>query len=137
MGRGREEVKMETPFTGQLAVLGVQGRLPHVLRLDGNWELKPGAVVVHQTRIGELEFGGATVIGVVERLEVKPHMEHGHVLLGSGLGVSWLAHLLDEGSHALSMEMDLMTRRAHHEIVSGRVVGALLVRADAYGWAGA
>lgn len=131
-------MKLKTPFTGKLAVLGVRGRLPHVLRVDGNWELRPGAVVYHQTRIGELEFGSPSVIGEIQRL-VTHHTNDGEppFLTADGLGTTWLAELLDAGTHALSMEMDLMTRlRADHDIVAGRVVGAMLVRADAFGWTG-
>lgn len=135
-------MKLETPFTGKLAVLGVRGRLPHVLRVDGNWELRPGAVVYHQTRIGELEFGSPSVIGEIQRL-VTYHTNDGEppFLTAEGLGTTWLAEILDAGTHALSMEMDLMTvagcsHPANINIVAGRVVGAMLVRADAFGWTG-
>lgn len=129
-------MKLQTPFTGRLAMLGVQGRLPHVLRVDGNWDLKPGAVVYHQTRIGELEFGSPTVVGDIQELYVQNHA--GHLSLhAKGLGTTWLAEVLDSGTHALSMEMDMMTRlRTDHDIVAGRVAGAMLVRADAFGWTG-
>lgn len=129
-------MRLETPFTGKLAVLGERGRSGHLLSLDGIWDLHPAAVVVHQTRIGELEFGGATVIGEIQRVGVMPQT-YGQVLMAWGVGASWLAELLDSGTHALSMEMDLMTRMTdHYDIGAGRVRGALLVRADAFGWAG-
>lgn len=131
-------MKMQTPFTGKLAVLRQTSRAGHFMSLNGAWALKPGAVVYHQTRIGELEFGSPTVIGEIQRLEVRMDGRLG--LYARGLGTTWLAEILDEGTHALSMEMDMM--RSHQmtdkmlRVDSGRVRGALLVRADAFGWAG-
>lgn len=133
-------MRLETPFTGKLAVLGVTARTGHFLALNGVWELRQGAVVYHQTRIGELEFGGATVIGEIKELRAEYGDPSGKLCLyAQGLGTTWLAEILDSGSHALSMEMDTM----HYEqkgsmmlVSAGRVRGAMLVRADAFGWAG-
>lgn len=135
-------MKLETPFMGKLAVLGEQGRVPHVLRVDGNWELRPGAVVYHRTQLDGLAFGDATVIGEIQQL-VTHHTNDGKppFLAAEGLGATWLAEILDAGTHALSMEMDNMrvegcSHPANINVISGRVRGALLVRADAFGWAG-
>lgn len=134
-------MKLETPFTGKLAVLGQTARTGHFLALNGVWELKPGAVVFHQTRIGELEFGSPTVIGEIKELEVEYGDPSGKLCLyAQGLGTTWLAEVLDSGSHALSAEMDMMFSNQMTDTVlrvdAGRVRGALLVRADAFGWSG-
>lgn len=128
-------MKMETPFTGQLAVLGVRGRSGHLLLNGEHYTLRPGATVAHATRIGDVELH-TTVIGEITSVIVKDS-----VLYAQGMGVSWLDSILLEGSHALSMNMDNMTTSSGHvfgqlDVISGRVSGALLVRADAYGWAG-
>lgn len=131
-------MKLETPFTGKLAVLGQTSRSGHFLALNGVWELKEGAVVYHRTQLDGLAFGDATVIGEIKGLYVQNHA--GHLTLhAKGLGTTWLAELLDEGTHALSMEMDIMHTEAMVgtlRVDAGRVRGAMLVRADAFGWAG-
>ena len=128
-------MKLETPFTGKLAVLGQTSRAGHFLALNGTWELRPGAPVKHATRVGDVELY-ATVIGEIKRLEVV--RDHGlMVLRAHGLGTTWLGDLLDEGSHALSAEMGLVYKNANDRMIdAARFDGALLVRADAFGWAG-
>ena len=123
-------MKLETPFTGKLATLGVQARTGLTLRVDGNWELKKGAIVNHASNIGDRQYF-PTCIGYLHELEVREN-----VLYGKGMGAAWLAAVLDEGTHALSMEMDLLTRRADQDIVAGRVAGALLVSVSAFAWTG-
>lgn len=130
-------MKLETPFQGALAVLGVRGRSGHLLALGGAWALNPGAPVKHATKVGEVELY-ATIIGEITRIAVMPQT-YGMVLMAYGHGTTWLADLLDEGSHALSTDMANMTFDhvpAGLDVIAGQVRGALLVRADAFAWAG-
>lgn len=132
-------MKLQTPFTGKLAVLGATSRAGHFLSLNGVWELRPGAMVYHRAQLDGLSFGVATLIGEMHELYVQNHA--GHLSLHvKGLGTTWLAEILDGGTHALSMEMDMMFIRRMTDTMlqvdSGRVRGALLVRADTFAWAG-
>ena len=121
-------MKMETPFTGQLAVLGVRGNGGHFLSLRGRWRLAAGAVVYHQP-LG-LDDGrtpvGTTVIGHITGLDVW----QGNLAV-SGNGVTWLADMLRAGTHALSMDMrDTVVEGGEQwpVIAAGTVRAALLVK---------
>jgi hypothetical protein len=132
-------MKMDTPFSGTLALLGATGRNGIHLSLRGQWELREGGAPVYHRPAG-LEGAGATVIGQINALHVWSGM-----LYGTGDGVPWLANLLQEGSHALALEMDIMRHDKGMEgavpgrgqyIVGGRVYGALIVKASAFNWHG-
>jgi hypothetical protein len=128
-------MKMETPFTGTLAVLGVRGRTGHMLALDGTWTLRSGAPVAHATRVGDVELH-RTVIGEIKRIDVV-RRDGAVVLVAYGEGASWLSDLLDAGSHSLSMDMDNIVdtgTTGEVDAQQGRVSGALVVRADAFAW---
>lgn len=128
-------MKMETPFTGKLAVLGVRGRSGHLLAVDGKWSLRDAAPVTHATEMGGLHYF-PTAIGRIQRLRID---HPAGVMYAEGVGVEWLAQLLEAGTHALSMDMDNIVdlgKPGYVDAVQGRVAGALLVRADAFAWAG-
>lgn len=128
-------MKLKTPFTGRLADLVTQSRGGLRLALGGVWEVAQGAIVYHRTRIGELEFGPATEIGLIQRVEQARMVDGRMVLLARGVGTEWLATLLDTGTHALAVEMDLMHSIEAGVITSGRIRAAMLVQASAYAWA--
>lgn len=122
-------MKMETPFSGALAVLGVRGRSGHHLSLRGTWTLAAGAVVYHRP---EGVVGAETIIGHITGL----HSWAG-VLYGTGLGAEFLAQVLNGGTHALSMEMRNMEFEQNPGMVfvtAGQVRAALLVKATDYSW---
>lgn len=123
-------MRMETPFTGLLAVLGETSRSGLNMALDGVWELREGAPVTHATQMGGVHYF-PTTIGEMHSLVTRETGE----LWVEGMGVSWLAELLDKGTHKLSMDMDLVSVEHKTALVkSGRVRGALLVRPTAFGW---
>lgn len=126
-------MRMETPFTGQLAVLGETSRSGLNMALDGVWELREGAPVTHATQMGGVHYF-PTAIGEMHSLVIR---ETGGMvqLWVEGMGVSWLSELLDKGTHKLSMDMDLVNVDHKTALVkSGRVRGALLVQPTAFGW---
>jgi hypothetical protein len=132
-------MKMDTPFTGLLALLGATGRNGIHLSLRGQWELREGGAPVYHRPAG-LEGAGTTVIGQITELRTWSG-----ALYCSGMGVTWLAGLLQAGSHALALEMDVMRHDKGMEgvtpgrgqyIVGGRVYGALIVKASAFNWHG-
>lgn len=132
-------MKLETPFTGALALLGVTGRNGYHLSLRGQWELREGgAPVVH--RPAGLEGAGTTVVGHITELRTWAG-----VLYGSGMGVAFLRNVLRAESHALSLEMDIMRHDKGMEgvapgrgvyVIGGRVYGALIVKVSAFNWYG-
>lgn len=125
-------MKMETPFTGQLAVLGVRGKAGHFLSLRGQWSLSPGAVVYHQPEIMSGTAHGRTVIGHITDL----HLWAGN-LYCTGSGTDWLDELLRKGTHALSVDMvdtQIEGTTDAPVISAGRVRAAMLVKADDFGW---
>jgi hypothetical protein len=126
-------MKMETPFTGQIASLGKRSASGHFLSLRGVWTLRQGAVVYHRPEGLEGRVGvGTTVIGEIQSL----HVWAGR-LYCTGLGVAWLSDMLRAGSHALSMEMrDIKTEGTQNlpVIVAGCVQAALLVKGAQYSW---
>lgn len=125
-------MKMETPFTGALAVLGVRGRSGHHLSLRGTWTLAAGAVVYHRPQ-GLTGGLGTTVIGHITGL----HAWAG-TLYATGNGAEFLKQVLDGGTHALSMEMLNMEFEQRGldsmYITGGQVRAALLVKATDYSW---
>lgn len=132
-------MKMDTPFTGKLAVLGETGRSGHHLSLRGEWKLREGGAPVMHRPAG-LVSAGVTVIAQIQTLEVWAG-----ALYGSGMGPEWLPGLLEGGTHALSMEMDMMHRDRALEavrgggvvfVLAGRVRGALVVKSSAFAWTG-
>jgi hypothetical protein len=126
-----DEVKMETPFTGWLAVLGVRGKAGHFLSLRGQWTLSPGAVV-YQPEIMSGTAHGRTVIGHILEL----HVWAGN-LYCTGWGADWLHDLLHKQTHALSMDMvdsQVDGPDVAPVVVAGRVRAAMLVKADDFGW---
>lgn len=123
-------MKLETPFTGQLAQLGVRARGGQYLSLRGVWDLHPGAVVYHRPA----GLADTTVIGEIQGL----HTWAG-VLYCTGMGAAFLEQVLKGNTHALSLEMTGMHQQGAKDspvIVSGTVRAALLVRAADFGWTG-
>lgn len=123
-------MKMETPFSGALAVLGVRGRSGHFLSLRGTWTLAAGAVVYHRPMglDGHTEIG-TTVIGHIIELHTWAGELH-----CTGYGVQWLSQMLRSGAHALSMEMHHMQKDPLDVLTAGQVRAALLVKASNYSW---
>lgn len=125
-------MKMETPFKGALAVLGVRGGAGHLMSLRGTWTLAAGAVVYHRP-LGLTGGLGETVIGHITGL----HAWAG-TLYATGMGAEFLKQVLDGGTHALSMEMRGVQTEALGSdtklITTGQVRAALLVKASDFGW---